>query len=129
MAELIDVANAMFKNRVDWIKISVEDKEKFFFIFNRYFSKKYPEYSELLNLKSIDKSTGMDILFYFMKDKPYPKWFWSKSPKKENNLENKDYNLLIDKLGVKSEDIDYLTHNFPDFIKEKLKHYKQLEKQ
>lgn len=129
MAELIDVANAMFKNRIDWVKISDEDKEKFFFIFNRYFSKKYPENSQLLNLKTIDKSSGMDIWFYFMKDKGYPQWFWSKSPKQESHLSEKDYNLLIEKLKVKSGDLDYLIINFPDFIKEELKYYKQLEKQ
>jgi hypothetical protein len=55
MAELIDVANAMFTNKTNWVNISDEDKEKFFFIFNRYFAKKYPEKSQLLNLKVIDK--------------------------------------------------------------------------
>ena len=39
MAELIDVANAMFR-KAPWEKIKDEDKEKFFFIFNRYFAKK-----------------------------------------------------------------------------------------
>lgn len=41
MAELIDVVNAMFRNKRDWVKISDDDKSTFFFIFNRYFSKKY----------------------------------------------------------------------------------------
>ncbi len=58
MAEITDVANAIFKFKNDWIytndrkKVSDEDKEKFFFIFNRYFSKKYPQKAQLLNLKS-----------------------------------------------------------------------------
>ena len=42
MAELIDVANAMFRDKKNWNKIKDEDKDKFFFIFNRFFSKKYP---------------------------------------------------------------------------------------
>jgi len=129
MAELIDVANAMFKNRNDWNKITDEDKEKFFFIFNRYFSKKYHEKSQLLNLKTINKSVSLDIWFYFIKDKGYPQWFWSKSPKKETDLPEKEYKLLIEKLKVKPEDLDYLISNFPEFIKEELKYYKQLEKQ
>jgi hypothetical protein len=32
MAELIDVANAIFKEKNKWKDISDEDKEKFFFI-------------------------------------------------------------------------------------------------
>ena len=81
MAELIDVANAMFRSKKDWVNIKDEDKEKFFFIFNRYFSKMYPEKSQLLNLKNINKVSSMDIWFHFMKDKPYPGWFWSKGNK------------------------------------------------
>ena len=57
MAELIDVANAMFTNKRNWVNISDEDKEKFFFIFNRYFSKKYTKKSQLLNNKNVNKST------------------------------------------------------------------------
>ena len=53
MAELIDVANAMFKKRSDWKNISDFDKERFAFIFNRYFSKRYTEYSHFLNFKNI----------------------------------------------------------------------------
>ena len=34
MAELIDVANAMFRYKEKWKDITDEDKEKFFFIFN-----------------------------------------------------------------------------------------------
>lgn len=129
MAELIDLANAMFKNRRDWVKITDEDKEKFFFIFNRYFSKKYPENAQLLNLKTVNKSVALDIWYHFMSDKGYPNWFWSKSPKKELELPEKDYNLLINKLKIKNIDLDYLISNYKDFIKEELKYYKQLEKQ
>jgi hypothetical protein len=130
MAELIDVANAMFRNRNDWSSISEDDKEKFFFIFNRYFSKKYLQQSYLLNLKSTNKSESMDIWFHFMKDKPYPQWFWSKSDSKQKSeLNEKDYKLLIMRLNVKDSDLDYLIDKFPYFIKEELKYYKQLDKQ
>ena len=37
----IVVFNAMFKNKKNWINISDEDKSQYFFIFNRYLSKKY----------------------------------------------------------------------------------------
>ena len=61
MAELIDVANALFRNKKDWKNITIEDKEKFFFIFNRYFSKKYPTNAQFLNNKNVDKSSSLDL--------------------------------------------------------------------
>lgn len=128
MAELIDVANAMFR-KADWSKINDFDKERFFFIFNRYFAKKYPERSQLLNLKIIDKVSSLDLWYHFMKDKPYPNWFWSKSDKVEkSDIPEKDYKLLLMKLKIKDIDLDYLINKNPDFIKEELKYYKDLDK-
>jgi hypothetical protein len=128
MAELIDVANAMFKNKKDWINITDEDKEKFFFIFNRYFSKMYPEKSQLLNLKNIDKVSSMDLWYYYMLNKPYPRWFWSKSEKQKPVIPDKDFKLLIRKLNLKDLDVEYLIENHFDFISEELKYFKELEK-
>lgn len=128
MAELIDVANAMFR-KAEWNKIKDEDKERFFFIFNRYFAKKYPERSQLLNLKVIDKVSSLDLWYHFMKDKPYPNWFWSKSGKTEKSeIPEKDYKLLLMKLKIKDIDLDYIIENNPEFIKEELKYYKDLDK-
>jgi len=125
MAELIDVANAMFRFRDKWSKITIEEKEKFFFIFNRYFSKKYTTKAYLLNMKNIDKSTSMDLWYHYMSDKGYPSWFWSKSPKINEGFDDKDYKLLLEKLSLnKNEDLDYLIINYPDLIKEELKFYK-----
>lgn len=128
MAELIDVANAMFKNKKDWDNITDEDKEKFFFIFNRYFSKMYPEKSQLLNLKNINKVSSMDLWYYFMLNKPYPKWFWSKSKKEKPILPDKDFKLLMRKFNLKDLDVEYLIENHFDFIKEELKYFKDVEK-
>jgi hypothetical protein len=126
MAELIDVANAMFRNKKDWINISIEDKEKYFFIFNRYFSKKYPTKSQLLNNKNIDKSSSLDLWYHFMLDKSYPNWFWSKSSKSnKSSLDKKDIELLMTKLQLnKEEDLIYLLDRYPNFIEEELKFYK-----
>lgn len=129
MAELIDVANAMFRNKRDWVKISDDDKSTFFFIFNRYFSKKYPEKAQLFNLKTIDKVSALDLWYNFMLDKPYPNWFWSKSGKTEkSDISDKDFTLLLMKLRIKKEDLEYLIENHFDFIKEELKYYKSLDK-
>ena len=126
MAELIDVANAMFRDKKNWNKIKDEDKDKFFFIFNRFFSKKYPTKSQLLNNKNVDKSTSLDLWYYFMLDKPYPNWFWSKSTKFEKtDIPDSDFKLLFLKLGLnKEQDLIYLLDNYPDLIQEELKFYK-----
>lgn len=129
MAELIDIANAMFRKKSDWVKITDEDKEKFFFIFNRYFSKKYPDKAQLLNLKTIDKVSGLDIWYYFMLDKPYPDWFWSKGEKADKQeISDKDYKLLLQKLKIKDIDLDYLIEHHIDFVKSELKHFKEIDK-
>lgn len=130
MAELIDVANAMFRNKKDWKNITDLDKERFFFIFNRYFSKKYTTKSQLLNNKNIDKSSALDLWYYYMLDKPYPNWFWSKSPKfDKSELEDKDFKLLFEKMGLnKEDDLIYLIQNYPDIIMEELKFYKTKNK-
>ena len=128
-ANIIDVANAMF-GRADWSKIEDLDKETFFFIFNRYFSKKYPNESQLLNLKTIDKVVGMNLLYHFMKGKPYPTWFWSKGEKvdKKSEISESEFKSLLVYLKLKREDIEYLINNFPDFIKSELKYIKDFEK-
>jgi hypothetical protein len=127
MAEITDVANAMFRSR-DRNLISDEDKEKFFFIFNRYFSKRYPEKASMLNLKGMDKAAAMDLWFAFMKKQPYPDWFWSKSPKMEKELPEKDYKTLLRHLEIKEADLDYILDRFPDFAKEELAYLKKLDK-
>jgi hypothetical protein len=131
MAELIDVANAMFRNRKDWVKISEQDKEKYSFIFNRYFSKMYPHQSIFLNIKNIDKSEIMNLWFEFMRDNPYPNWFWSKSQKNKNSelIDKSDFKLLFEKLNLnKTGDLDYLIEHYYDLIKEELKFYKTKSK-
>lgn len=130
MAELIDVFNAMLKNRKDWIKITDDDKIKYSFIFTRYFSKKYVEKSYLMNLKGIDKVLVMDLWYYFMLKEPFPKWFWSKSDKVDKTeIPEKDFKLLLMKLKIKPDDIIYLIDKHPEFIKDELAYYKKLEKQ
>lgn len=129
MAEIIDIANAIFTNKQDWSKITDEDKEKYFFIFNRYFSKKYTQQAQLLNLKNIDKVSAFDTWYYFMLGKPYPKWFWSKGDKADKSeISEKDYKILLQRLKIKDIDLDYLIEHHIDFIKEELKYYKQIEK-
>ena len=135
MAQITDVANAIFKFKNDWIynsngdKITDDEKESFYFIFNRYFSKTYPDKAQLLNYKNIDKVMAMDIWFHFMKSQPYPNNFWSKTPKVEKEIPEKEYKLLLKSLEIKDIDLDYLMDKHPDFIKEELTYLKKIEKE
>ena len=64
-----------------------------------------------------------------MSDKPYPKWFWSKSEKVEkSDITEKEYKLLLLNLKIKDIDLDYLIKHQIEFIKEELKYYKDLDK-
>jgi len=126
---LLGISNAFFSHDDTWKFVTDSQKEKYFFIFNRYFSKKYPDKSQLLNDKLINKVAALDTWYLFMLNIPYPKWFWSKSEKSEkSDLSEKEYKLLLQKLRLKDIDLDYLIENHLDFVKEELKYYKQIEK-
>lgn len=130
MAELLKVAKAMFQNRKDWSLITDMDKEECFFVFNRYFSKKYPNRSQLLNDKYQDKIAGMDLWFHFIKSEPYPKWFWSKSEKEKDksDLSDKEIKELLFNLRVTRDELDLLIKWYPDLIKEEVKYHKDVTK-
>jgi hypothetical protein len=127
---LLAISKCMFQERKKWEFVSNQQKEKWFFIINRLMSKKYPEKAQLLNLKTINKITAMNLWYQFMLDKPYPNWFWSKSDKTEKSvISDKDYKLLLQKLKIKDLDLDYLIMKHFEFIKEELKYYKSIEKE
>lgn len=127
MANLSEIAKAMFSHRdSNWSQITDKDKELNAFIFNRYFAKKYPEQSAQLNSKQCDKITIMNMWFYFMKDKPYPGWFWKGSTKKKTVIPDKDFKMLMIKLKMdKPTDLEFMIEHYPDIIKEELKYYKK----
>lgn len=123
---LLAISKCMFQDRNKWKYISIQQKEKWFFIINRNMSKKFPHLSQLINDKTIDKVAGMDLWYHFMSNKSYPDWFWSKTTKSQNcDISDNDFKLLFTKLGLnKIEDLRYLLENYPDIIQEELKFYK-----
>jgi len=127
---IIGVFDAMIKNKSNWKYVTDKQKEEFSFIFNRYFSKKYIEQAALMNLKGIDKVLIMDLWYNFMLTQPFPRWFWSKSDKVDKpKITEKELKMLVIKLKVKPDDINYLIDKHPEFIKDELDYYKKLEKQ
>ena len=130
MKNLLEVTNIMFKDRKDWNKVTDDEKSAYFFIINRYFSKKYPYLAQTLNLKETDKSIGMDLIFNFMMNQPYPKWLWSKSEKKVDKslLSEKDELKLLERWNIKKEELELLIRYYPEEIKEELDYINQSEK-
>ena len=107
-----------------WQFVTDEQKELYFFIFNRYFSKKFPEKSQLLNDKSINKVASMELIRQYLIVNPYPSWFWSKSKKTEKikGYSDKEINLLMSKFDIKFEELEFLIYYYPDEVKEELKY-------
>jgi hypothetical protein len=130
MKNLLEVTNIMFKDRKDWNKVTDDEKSAYFFIINRYFSKKYPYLAQTLNLKETDKSIGMDLIFNFMMNQPYPKWLWSKSEKKVEKgfISEKDELKLLERWNIKKEELELLIRYYPEEIKEELDYINQSEK-
>ena len=124
---ILEISKVMFTNRNNWEHITDEQKESFFFIFNRYFSRRNPELSQLINDKSIDKTIGMDLWFYFMVNKPYPQWFWSKS--KKSSTSDNEQEKMFDELkmihNLKDQELKFIQDNYPDEIKEELNYLKK----
>lgn len=127
---ILAISKCMFQLRNNWIYVTNEQKKEFFFIFNRYFSKKYPEQSHLLNYKGQDEVLGMNLWYEFMKNKPYPDWFWSKKSKEKSDsiFTEKELNLLMSKFDIKFEELDLLLTYHIDDIKEELKWIKDNQK-
>jgi hypothetical protein len=129
MSDLKSISQALFTNRSKWLTIPESEKEACHFIINRMFSKKYPEKAQLLNSKSIDKISSMNIWWAFMEGKPYPKWFWSKSEKKSLKVSNVDINRLMIHWSLNRHDVEYLIENHIDFVESELSNLKKIEKQ
>lgn len=128
---LLSMFKVIFSERHKWEYVTDKQKEDYFFILNRYLSKKYLVKSKLINNKYIDKVSGMNIWFHFLKNEPYPKWFWSKSNKEKtkNLLTNSEYKDLRFKFKITKEDMDFLIEEHPDFIKEEINRLKKIQKQ
>ena len=127
MANLSEVASAMFKTKGKWGDITSEEKEEFFFIINRFLSKKYPHLSQLLNDKSINKVSAMDTWYFFLQ-KEYPKWFWSKSTSNKSGISEKEMLYLLNELDIKREDLEILIKYYPSIVKEEMKYYTDAQK-
>lgn len=127
---ILDISNSMFRDRNKWSEISDSDKIESFFIFNRYFSKLYPEKSQYMNSKNVDKLLCMEIWFEFFKDKKYPTWMWSKSTSKkiDKEISDKDFKRLLSGLNIEENELNQLIRYNSEEVKEELKYFNSIDK-
>lgn len=127
-SNILEISKAMFTNKEHWKWVTSEQKEQFFFIFNRFFAKRYPHLSQLINDKNIDKSIGMDLWFNFMKNKPYPQWFWSKSKKITKSDDTSDFIEQIRlEHNITNQEMDFLKEFHTEEVNEEINYLKQIK--
>jgi len=138
MSNLKDVVNYLIKDRKNYKNLTDKEKGDCFFIINRLMSKEYPLFSNKLNIKSMDKSLGLDIWFFYIGeeikkgniDYSFFKWFWSKSIiTKENELTIKDNTYLLKRLNLSQDDLNFLLRFNKDDVIDEMKYLKKLDKQ
>ena len=128
---ILAISNCIFKTPANWVYVTDDMKKKYFFIFNMYMSKKYPQESQFLNDKLQDEIAGMNLIHAFLSRKPYPKWFWSKSEKKEkkSSFTEKELVTLQQKLELTHAELEILVMYHSDEIKDELKYIKALNEE
>jgi hypothetical protein len=128
---ILAVSKCIFQNREHWQYVTDKQKKDFFFIFNRYLSKRYPYLAQMLNDKLFDEISGMNLIYAFFTNKPYPKWFWSKSEKKSEKtlFSNSEIVSLQARLDINKDELDILLMYHLDEVKEEIKWMKSLNEQ
>lgn len=127
------IGDFIFKQKDEYKKLSDDDKEKFFFIMNRKFARKYPKQAQFFNNKIINKSSALDIWYYFFikqRISGIPDWYWFKmSNKKEAGLLKKEeLEFFIEFYEFRKDDLDFLTKYYPDDLKEEVKKFRKFNK-
>lgn len=116
---LLAITNCLFKDKEKWKWVTQKQKETFFFPINRLLSKRYPDFAQLLNNKYSDKASALDCWFFFMKDKPYPSWMWTKSKKEKTE---QDFQHVIKEYDINPKDLNILKLIALDKLKEEEKY-------
>ena len=134
MYELKHVVDYIFKDKQNYKNLSDEDKEKFFFIVNRKFARKYPKHAQFFNQKGFDKASALDIWYnFFIKERTLnvPEWYWFKqiSSKKEKSFLSKEESEYLLKIyNISENDLYYIEKNYTDELKDEVKKFKKFNK-
>lgn len=125
------IVNALFANKREWPKVTDEDKEKYFFLVNRYMAKKHPLSAQKFNQKGVDKALAMDIWFEtFKRECRVPGWFWAggKTVRKRTPAEALAQ-PLVEHHGMRPEDALMLSTLYPEDAKAEAKRLEAVQKE
>lgn len=134
MYDFTHIVDFIFKNKSEYHKLSDDDKNKFFFIINRKFSRAFPQHSQFVNKKDMDKASALDIWYYFFIKKRIqgvPGWYWGKKKEpvvKLHNYKKNEIEFLVKFYDITESDIDYLVKYHPDKVEEEVKKYRKFNK-
>lgn len=128
------VVDYIFKNKHMYKTLTDDDKIDSFYIINHKFGVKYPQISQFLNRRDMDKASAIDYWFLYLRTKEtnvVPSWYWSKSPNEKEKLEklsNPDRILVQRYSDIDNvDDLDFLFKHFGEDIKDELKKSKRFE--
>jgi hypothetical protein len=125
MTNLLDFTKALFGSDKMWSEVSDLDKEAHYFIINRMFSKKYPEWSLYLSSSNISKPSAMDTWHSMVKGRGYEAWFWSKSGEKsKKNGQEIDRELAL-RMELSLSEIEVFSRIHPQEYEKKIKEIKK----
>lgn len=126
--ELFDFVKALFSKN-DWEKVSKIDKEKYFFIVNRFMCINFPRQASMFNIKHIPKIYVMDY-WHTTLSKLYntvPSWVYTKGQKSSKADKEKDLSIsdeLVDLFCSKNQcsksDLELLSQLYPDSLQPEL---------
>lgn len=134
MYELKHVTDFIFKKKSEYKRLSDDDKERIFFMLNRKLARGMPFFAEFLNKKSMNRSSSMDIWFYYFTKKRFidlPKWYYFKlsgKSKKKSSIKPDEREYLLSSLDISEKDITFLLEYYPDDVKEELKKFRKFNK-
>lgn len=133
MFDFTQVVRFIFKDKHNYSKLTDKDKETFFFIVNRRFSRMYPKHAQFFNNKEFDRASSMDIWNYFFIKKGIigqPSWFQFKQPKTKgkSSIKKDEIEYLMEFYDIKENDVEFLIKHHPDDVKEELKKIRKFKK-
>ena len=131
--DLRHIGDFIFKQKDKYKDLTDEDKEKFFFIVNRKFARKFPRHAQFFNNKNMDKSSALDVWYHFFikqRTMDIPQWYWFKlSGKKEKSLLKKEeIEFFLEFYQIKRDDLDFLTRYYPEELAIEVKKFKKFNK-
>ncbi len=131
--DLRHIGDFIFKQKDKYKDLSDEDKEKFFFIMNRKFARRFPKHAQFFNDKGMNKSSALDVWYHFFikqRTTGIPSWYWFKlSGKKEKSiLKKEEEEFFLEYYDLRHEDLNFLINFYPDELKEEVKKFKKFNK-